>query len=436
MPRRTPLLPPRHQPPPPQTNPTVTNIINFINHPPTHTTHSNQPKPATKARNGGQPGGVAACSQCGPRWQRARPFFPRHLLPLLRNSGRLRPRWRRKRRRRRRRRRSWEGEWVSPAPQVLFVEHHAGARASARTARQPGGGVPPDHGLALPRYAFTHPPTHPAHPTHPPPPNPPGIILFVLRPILIPFAVSLLFYYLLQPVVNTLNKVGTHPPTSSPPPLKGETHPSHPPHPSPPQPPAICCREIYAGISDLAHPLHDDEEGSVGGRFIARTVGGLRRRYVRLIHPPTHSFILSTFNESFIHSPPPPPHTHTHKTPIHLPIHSPIHFSPPPNQRRVRHRPFPRRRGGRQRRRRRRRRRRKRRRTNHLPPLHLHGGWFDLRHGRLESRPNAPLVVCNASHSPRHVYVLHPPTHLPTHAGCLQCWRYRLPCVSSLSSSI
>jgi len=40
-------------------------------------------------------------------------------------------------------------------------------------------------------------------------PRSPGIILFVLRPILIPFAVSLLFYYLLQPVVNTLNKVRT-----------------------------------------------------------------------------------------------------------------------------------------------------------------------------------------------------------------------------------
>ena len=34
-----------------------------------------------------------------------------------------------------------------------------------------------------------------------------GVMLYVLRPILIPFAVSLLFYYLLQPIVNTLNQV-------------------------------------------------------------------------------------------------------------------------------------------------------------------------------------------------------------------------------------
>jgi len=47
-----------------------------------------------------------------------------------------------------------------------------------------------------------------SHPSLPLCPLSAGIILFVLRPILIPFAVSLLFYYLLQPVVNALNKVG------------------------------------------------------------------------------------------------------------------------------------------------------------------------------------------------------------------------------------
>ncbi|KAM3569110.1 hypothetical protein VYU27_008788 [Nannochloropsis oceanica] len=81
-----------------------------------------------------------------------------------------------------------------------------------------------------------------------------GIILFVLRPILIPFAVSLLFYYLLQPVVNTLNK-----------------------------PPAICCRELYVGCAELGAPVSDEGEGSmasssIGGRFLSRAVGGLRRR--------------------------------------------------------------------------------------------------------------------------------------------------------------
>lgn len=35
-----------------------------------------------------------------------------------------------------------------------------------------------------------------------------GVMLYVLRPILIPFAVSLLFYYLLQPIVNALSMVG------------------------------------------------------------------------------------------------------------------------------------------------------------------------------------------------------------------------------------
>jgi predicted PurR-regulated permease PerM len=34
-----------------------------------------------------------------------------------------------------------------------------------------------------------------------------GIILYVLRPILIPFSVAVLFYYLLQPLVNALNNV-------------------------------------------------------------------------------------------------------------------------------------------------------------------------------------------------------------------------------------
>ena len=34
-----------------------------------------------------------------------------------------------------------------------------------------------------------------------------GVMLYVLRPILIPFAVSLLFYYLLQPIVNALSMV-------------------------------------------------------------------------------------------------------------------------------------------------------------------------------------------------------------------------------------
>ena len=58
-------------------------------------------------------------------------------------------------------------------------------------------------------WILSHANTHTTYSPHSISPlSSPGIILFVLRPILIPFAVSLLFYYILQPVVNTLNKVG------------------------------------------------------------------------------------------------------------------------------------------------------------------------------------------------------------------------------------